>query len=152
MARRPHMALDPANFALSIAIFLLVGIEGSLGAEIVKGTADTTVWVAAGVILALVVGLGIALSESLQRWMRRNLRFQTIGVTKRVARARGLAVFVSMKAGRSSARDAALYHAGEGVLQHLWLLTSVDVQSEEHTSELQSPCNLVCRLLLAKKK
>src|SRR5256885_8568464 len=27
-----------------------------------------------------------------------------------------------------------------------------DVRSEEHTSELQSPCNLVCRLLLEKKK
>src|SRR5256885_6594020 len=29
----------------------------------------------------------------------------------------------------------------------------VDIgRSEEHTSELQSPCNLVCRLLLEKKK
>src|SRR5256885_3785765 len=28
----------------------------------------------------------------------------------------------------------------------------VIVRSEEHTSELQSPCNLVCRLLLEKKK
>src|SRR5688500_19228336 len=27
-----------------------------------------------------------------------------------------------------------------------------EVRSEEHTSELQSPCNLVCRLLLGKKK
>src|SRR5256885_6600764 len=27
-----------------------------------------------------------------------------------------------------------------------------DGRSEEHTSELQSPCNLVCRLLLEKKK
>src|SRR5256885_5562218 len=27
-----------------------------------------------------------------------------------------------------------------------------EVRSEEHTSELQSPCNLVCRLLLEKKK
>src|SRR2546426_9038766 len=27
-----------------------------------------------------------------------------------------------------------------------------DKRSEEHTSELQSPCNLVCRLLLEKKK
>src|SRR5256885_7699574 len=26
-----------------------------------------------------------------------------------------------------------------------------DLRSEEHTSELQSPCNLVCRLLLEKK-
>src|SRR2546426_4770319 len=28
----------------------------------------------------------------------------------------------------------------------------VQLRSEEHTSELQSPCNLVCRLLLEKKK
>src|SRR5256885_13299302 len=28
----------------------------------------------------------------------------------------------------------------------------VEARSEEHTSELQSPCNLVCRLLLEKKK
>src|SRR2546426_8403494 len=28
----------------------------------------------------------------------------------------------------------------------------VNPRSEEHTSELQSPCNLVCRLLLEKKK
>src|SRR5256885_6856388 len=29
---------------------------------------------------------------------------------------------------------------------------NVPLRSEEHTSELQSPCNLVCRLLLEKKK
>src|SRR2546426_2556959 len=29
---------------------------------------------------------------------------------------------------------------------------AVSGRSEEHTSELQSPCNLVCRLLLEKKK
>src|SRR5256885_6235223 len=29
---------------------------------------------------------------------------------------------------------------------------SATARSEEHTSELQSPCNLVCRLLLEKKK
>src|SRR5256885_10510860 len=28
---------------------------------------------------------------------------------------------------------------------------AIDHRSEEHTSELQSPCNLVCRLLLEKK-
>src|SRR5256885_8948157 len=31
-------------------------------------------------------------------------------------------------------------------------LSRDDQRSEEHTSELQSPCNLVCRLLLEKKK
>src|SRR5256885_8949022 len=30
--------------------------------------------------------------------------------------------------------------------------SDLDERSEEHTSELQSPCNLVCRLLLEKKK
>src|SRR5256885_10795587 len=30
-------------------------------------------------------------------------------------------------------------------------LPRYDARSEEHTSELQSPCNLVCRLLLEKK-
>src|SRR5256885_6205301 len=29
---------------------------------------------------------------------------------------------------------------------------NIPLRSEEHTSELQSPCNLVCRLLLEKKK
>src|SRR5256885_5179658 len=29
---------------------------------------------------------------------------------------------------------------------------TLGIRSEEHTSELQSPCNLVCRLLLEKKK
>src|SRR5256885_6451572 len=31
-------------------------------------------------------------------------------------------------------------------------LAEIESRSEEHTSELQSPCNLVCRLLLEKKK
>src|SRR5256885_7967433 len=34
----------------------------------------------------------------------------------------------------------------------LYALGAEDHRSEEHTSELQSPCNLVCRLLLEKKK
>src|SRR5256885_12123420 len=31
-------------------------------------------------------------------------------------------------------------------------VAAIAARSEEHTSELQSPCNLVCRLLLEKKK
>src|SRR2546426_4577469 len=41
------------------------------------------------------------------------------------------------------ASDAASFMVGQTLF--------VD-RSEEHTSELQSPCNLVCRLLLEKKK
>src|SRR2546426_6058248 len=36
--------------------------------------------------------------------------------------------------------------------QHVVWQSPLDPRSEEHTSELQSPCNLVCRLLLEKKK
>src|SRR5256885_8746820 len=39
----------------------------------------------------------------------------------------------------------ACFACDEELLKCLW-------RSEEHTSELQSPCNLVCRLLLEKKK
>src|SRR5256885_11853767 len=48
-------------------------------------------------------------------------------------------------------------HRGAGVCQraarHPRAAPAVEQRrSEEHTSELQSPCNLVCRLLLEKKK
>src|SRR2546426_9343797 len=48
-------------------------------------------------------------------------------------------------------------HAGAGAggadlrRRECALLAAEPVRSEEHTSELQSPCNLVCRLLLEKK-
>src|SRR5256885_4362791 len=45
----------------------------------------------------------------------------------------------ALEAGRSAASTAT--NAATGA-----------ARSEEHTSELQSPCNLVCRLLLEKKK
>src|SRR2546426_5474894 len=37
-------------------------------------------------------------------------------------------------------------------LEKQFLARFLPSRSEEHTSELQSPCNLVCRLLLEKKK
>src|SRR2546426_6820252 len=40
----------------------------------------------------------------------------------------------------------------EVVHVHDGLVAPRGERSEEHTSELQSPCNLVCRLLLEKKK
>src|SRR5256885_5951169 len=43
---------------------------------------------------------------------------------------------------------------GENLLERFFVERVMDdrARSEEHTSELQSPCNLVCRLLLEKKK
>src|SRR5256885_7671526 len=45
----------------------------------------------------------------------------------------------------------ALKHV-EHAIGNAGLLDQFSQRSEEHTSELQSPCNLVCRLLLEKKK
>src|SRR2546430_15581523 len=45
--------------------------------------------------------------------------------------------------------------AGRGAICETWMLglpVSADARSEEHTSELQSQSNIVCRLLLEKKK
>src|SRR2546426_5293609 len=75
-------------------------------------------------------------------------------------------LFRSQEHGTRGARD--LREAGAGIHQHCperrrgaaWAPTvgrrspgrDPGRRSEEHTSELQSPCNLVCRLLLEKKK
>src|SRR6266446_11003227 len=51
-----------------------------------------------------------------------------------------------------------LQHPGASIVvagdrQPPWVHARIHaIRSEEHTSELQSPCNLVCRLLLEKKK
>src|SRR5256885_1805477 len=44
------------------------------------------------------------------------------------------------------------YHPAQGIQRYLCGTQPMVSRSEEHTSELQSPCNLVCRLLLEKKK
>src|SRR2546426_4262758 len=42
--------------------------------------------------------------------------------------------------------------AAQIATETVWGNSGWMTRSEEHTSELQSPCNLVCRLLLEKKK
>src|SRR5574337_1807790 len=58
---------------------------------------------------------------------------------------------------RKAGRGMILTEAGETMLGYARRLLelndeAVAARSEEHTSELQSPLNLVCRLLLEKKK
>src|SRR5256885_10726926 len=54
------------------------------------------------------------------------------------------------------AREAGIKNYGTTVVQigakREEAKSTSEERSEEHTSELQSPCNLVCRLLLEKKK
>src|SRR5256885_10752403 len=72
------------------------------------------------------------------------------------SRARFL-VFLPAAAGQVAAHHGLDQHGLEALDQHgaardLGHFGGVAGRSEEHTSELQSPCNLVCRLLLEKKK
>src|SRR2546426_9040854 len=62
-------------------------------------------------------------------------------------------LFRSLNLGQIRYRQGSFDEARKLVSQHNKLLApSAESRSEEHTSELQSPCNLVCRLLLEKKK
>src|SRR2546426_9311392 len=49
-------------------------------------------------------------------------------------------------------REALLAGLADGTVDAIATDHAPHERSEEHTSELQSPCNLVCRLLLEKKK
>src|SRR5256885_3205453 len=71
------------------------------------------------------------------------------GAGRFVVRSPGIAFAeqVGIEGVRGGANACELHVIGH---QAVWRL--VAVRSEEHTSELQSPCNLVCRLLLEKKK
>src|SRR5256885_9171835 len=61
------------------------------------------------------------------------------GATASLRGREGFAAFAGAKHG--------LRALAQSMARELW-----PKRSEEHTSELQSPCNLVCRLLLEKKK
>src|SRR5256885_12352082 len=89
------------------------------------------------------VGANVAVAKDLPRIHRDQLAVQPLGDADGQLR---------LAAGR---RPHDRYHAqvGYGRLNRRLNWSSGRItRSEEHTSELQSPCNLVCRLLLEKKK
>src|SRR2546426_2516718 len=74
------------------------------------------------------------------------------GTVKRIGESSGCTsgTVNTASAAMPSSRSPAVTKAMTGAPR---AFTSIRLlRSEEHTSELQSPCNLVCRLLLEKKK
>ena len=60
---------------------------------------------------------------------------------------------ISQKAGETEEREAEYFYYNHGPLARVEIgAQNIQGRSEEHTSELQSPDHLVCRLLLEKKK
>src|SRR2546426_8847234 len=69
----------------------------------------------------------------------------------------GIRILVGRARHQASALSADLRKLGADVIEIPFIeihkpRSYQPLDSEEHTSELQSPCNLVCRLLLEKKK
>src|SRR2546426_2657076 len=59
--------------------------------------------------------------------------------------------FLELPLNGSDVKIVSIYSHKNG-LEYVQTNYGGELRSEEHTSELQSPCNLVCRLLLEKKK
>src|SRR5690349_22841171 len=81
--------------------------------------------------------------------------FRSVPVDAELAVRRRRHVVIDHSQRLLGAADLAAGHAQafEGLwARHLMHEVTVDVRSEEHTSELQSRRDLVCRLLLEKKK
>src|SRR5438552_15997811 len=62
------------------------------------------------------------------------------------------AVRAARQIARALRRIPSAYHGRKKILYHAAAALAAWHRSEEHTSELQSPDHLVCRLLLEKKK
>src|SRR5256885_13200653 len=76
----------------------------------------------------------------------RSSRMVAVKVSQQVADERRRRLKDKARRNGQTVKQAALELAAWSIY-----VTNVE-RSEEHTSELQSPCNLVCRLLLAKKQ
>src|SRR3989454_12831748 len=116
-------------------------------------------WVIMAVYFAFVLGIGAAL----KRYMKTSADFFLAGRSI-PAWVCGLA-FISANLGAQEVIGMGASGAKYGLsTSHFYWIGAIPAmvfvgifmmpfyRSEEHTSELQSPCNLVCRLLLEKKK
>src|SRR5256885_11826909 len=63
----------------------------------------------------------------------------------------GIDIFVANVSALAQGMDEEAWRKGSEI-DVMGTVFGIEARSEEHTSELQSPCNLVCRLLLEKKK
>src|SRR5690348_17554164 len=79
------------------------------------------------------------------------LRANVLDVLKREGFIRGFEAH-ELRPGVAQLRIELKYNEGEPVIKEITRVSKPGRRSEEHTSELQSPVHLVCRLLLEKKK
>src|SRR5256885_16486947 len=88
----------------------------------------------------------LSLHDALPIWAVRRLKLD-FGIVTALTGLSALEVLDS----RGNPTVAVTAHTDKGSGRAI-VPSGASTRSEEHTSELQSPCNLVCRLLLEKKK
>src|SRR5688500_19378068 len=126
----------------AIAVIIIAGVSVGLSQLLPAGPTveRASVWVDAvkrGPMVRQVRGLGTLVPvDEARRWVPAS----TQGRVERIVLRPGVQV----------TPDTVVLELSDPNVQQA--LNDAEQRSEEHTSELQSPCNLVCRLLLEKKK
>lgn len=142
MQEQDHPLLSARNFWFASLYFTVIGLLGSLLSEVLNAQ-GVPAGIASLAIAVLCAAGGYVLSAHFRRvwrrWWAQRRGFITILENNQVLRARGMIAFVSMGQGRSSALQAALYHADGGALEHIWLVTAPDAvpDAEWVTSQIR---------------
>jgi hypothetical protein len=109
---------------------MLIAVSGGVATELVKNPGDAYLWLCLTVLLGTVVTLGVLFSRSMLKLIATGRGHIQLNIERRVSRAKALIAFVSLGPGRSSALEAASYHAEGGVLRDLWLITSTAASAD----------------------
>src|SRR2546426_2907793 len=146
LVRRVFIGLLAANLAV-VGVKLAVGLSsGSLA--VLGGAVDSCVD-ALNNVLALIV-VRVAAKEPDEDHPYGHGKFETLGALAIVGFL-SITCFELVREGVNHLVSGS-HRVDVSDFQLALLVLTLGVRSEEHTSELQSPCNLVCRLLLEKKK
>lgn len=130
MKKPEHPLLSPSNFGPASFYLLLLGILSAVLVEL--NTEHHWIpleWLALLLFGAAILG-GYRLIHRLRRAISRRSEVISIVEKEGVRGAAALIVFVSQGSGRTSALQAAEYHAGLASLRHLWLITTRAAESD----------------------
>ncbi len=131
MARQKgeHKWLSPKNFWPASAYLLLLGVFATVLVELDQEHHWIPMELLAGILLLIVLAGGWGLFERLRRAFAQP-GFIRLLENEDVPGAAALIVFVSQKGGRTSALQAASYHAGCKTLKHVWLVTTRSAEED----------------------
>ena len=130
MKKPDHPLLSPANFGPASFYLVLLGILSAVLVDLNSRHHWISLeWLALLLVTAALLG-GYRLLHRLQRAISRGREVITLVEQDAVRGAKALIVFVSQGGGRTSALQAAEYHATFRSLKHVWLITTRAAESD----------------------